>query len=61
MLPVPPLDGSRVVSGLLPGRLADHFDNLRPYGFLLLYALMLTGVLSAVMAPPYRLLLSWLH
>jgi Zn-dependent protease len=60
MIPVPPLDGSSVLAGLLPGRLADYVDNLRPYGFLLLYALMLTGALSYVMAPPYRLLLSWL-
>jgi Zn-dependent protease len=60
MIPVPPLDGSAVLTGLLPGHLADFVDHLRPYGFLVLYALMLTGALSAVMLPPYRLLLSWL-
>ncbi|MFB3854191.1 MAG: site-2 protease family protein [Vicinamibacterales bacterium] len=61
LVPVPPLDGSSVLSGLLPERLAGAIDSLRPYGFVLLYALMLSGALSAVIVPPYRLLLSWLH
>ena len=39
MLPIPPLDGGNVLSGLLPPRLATAFDRVRPYGFLLLYAL----------------------
>jgi Zn-dependent protease len=60
MLPIPPLDGGTVLSGLLPDEFADRFDDLRPYGFLVLYALMLTGVLSSLIAPPYYLLLSWL-
>jgi len=43
MLPIPPLDGGNVLSGLLPARAAFRFNALvRPYGFLLLYALMLT-------------------
>ena len=57
MLPVPPLDGGNVLSGLLPARAADVFDHLRPYGFLILYALMFTGVLWTVILPPARLIL----
>jgi Zn-dependent protease len=60
MVPVPPLDGSSVLAGLLPRPLAVRFDKLRPYGFLLLYGLMLTGVLWSVMAPVYAFLLMWL-
>jgi Zn-dependent protease len=60
MVPVPPLDGGNVLSGLLRGPAAHAFDRLRPYGFLLLYGLMLTGILTAVIIPPARLLLSWL-
>jgi len=60
MIPIPPLDGGNVLRGLLPYRLASVFDRLRPYGFLLLYALMLTGGLEYLVAPPYRLLVSWL-
>src|SRR5262245_30846969 len=41
MIPIPPLDGGNVLSGLLPLPLARAFNHIRPYGFLLLYALML--------------------
>ena len=59
MVPVPPLDGGNVLVGLLPSALADAFDRfVRPWGFLLLYALLLTGVLGALITPPY-LFLSW--
>jgi Zn-dependent protease len=60
LLPIPPLDGGNVLSGLLPDRLAMSFNRIRPYGFLLLYALMLTGGLEHLVVPPYRLLFSWL-
>jgi Zn-dependent protease len=60
MVPVPPLDGGNVLAGLLRGPMADTFDRLRPYGFLILYALMFTGVLYTLISPPAGLLLSWL-
>jgi Zn-dependent protease len=60
MVPVPPLDGGNVLAGLLTGPMADTFDKLRPYGFLILYALMLTGLLNSLILPPALLLLSWL-
>jgi Zn-dependent protease len=60
LLPVPPLDGGSVLSGLLPERAASVLDRVRPYGFVLLYVLMLSGGFSLVVGPPYRFLLSWL-
>ncbi len=51
LLPVPPLDGGRVVSSLLPPHLSDRFDRLEPYGLLILLALLATGVLGRVMGP----------
>ncbi len=51
LIPIPPLDGSRVVSSFLPGRMAYQFDRLEPYGFIILIALLATGVLSMVMGP----------
>jgi Zn-dependent protease len=51
MLPVPPLDGGRVLAGLLPSRAAAMFDRIRPYGFVILGALLLTGVLSTLVEP----------
>jgi len=57
MVPVPPLDGGNVLMGLLPASGAAVMDRIRPYGFLVLYALMLTGVLAAIMRPVQRLVL----
>jgi Zn-dependent protease len=56
MIPVPPLDGGRVLAGLLPPRLAISYNQLGRYGFLIIYALMLTGALSAMIGPPYEFL-----
>ncbi len=60
LLPIPPLDGSSVLAGLLPERMAAGLDRIRPYGFLLLYALLLSGGFSLVVGVPYNLVLSWL-
>ena len=51
LLPIPPLDGSRVVSGFLPGHLAWKFSKLEPYGLLIVLALIATGVWSGVFLP----------
>ena len=51
MIPVPPLDGGNVLLGVLPHAGARLVELLRPYGFLILYALMLTGVLNTVVFP----------
>lgn len=60
MLPIPPLDGGNVLSGLLPERIAAVYDRLRSYGFLVLYGLLLSGLLSAWLGPPYRFLMRML-
>ena len=60
MIPIPPLDGGNVLSGLLPEGLAIAFNRIRPYGFLLLYVLMFTGGFDYLVWPPYRFLVSWL-
>lgn len=62
MIPIPPLDGGNVLSGLLPGSVASKFDAIvRPYGFILLYALLLTRGFDYLVIPPARFLLSWLQ
>ena len=62
MIPIPPLDGGNVLGGLLPFEWGRRFDALvRPYGFLLLYALILTGGFNYLVIPPSRFLLSWLQ
>jgi Zn-dependent protease len=51
MIPVPPLDGGNVLSGLLRGQAAKLFNNLRPYGMVILYGLLLSGILWRIVTP----------
>jgi Zn-dependent protease len=51
LIPVPPLDGGNVLAGFVPESVAHAIDQLRPYGFIILYGLLLTGVLVRVVAP----------
>lgn len=51
LIPFPPLDGGNVLAGLVPESVAAAIDQLRPYGFVLLYALLLTGALSRFVFP----------
>jgi Zn-dependent protease len=60
MIPIPPLDGGNVLAGVLPADLAGLFNKIRPYGFVLLYALVLSGGFEMIVLPPYRFILSWL-
>lgn len=55
LLPVPPLDGSRIVNSLLPPKQSDLYMKLEPYGIFILLALMLTGVLGFILRP----LINW--
>ncbi len=60
LIPVPPLDGGNVIGGLLPERVADAYDRLiRPWGFLILYAILLSGLFSRLIVPPARAL-TWM-
>jgi Zn-dependent protease len=56
MVPIPPLDGGNVLAGVLPESAAHVFQNMRQYGFLILYALLLTGVLGRIILPPANFL-----
>jgi Zn-dependent protease len=55
LVPVPPLDGGNVLAGLIPEGLAFRLDRtIRPYGFLVLYALLFTGALNVIVFGPAR-------
>jgi Zn-dependent protease len=60
MLPIPPLDGGNVLSGLLPRHLGRAFDQIRPYGFLILYAVILTDAFRYLVARPSNFLINLL-
>jgi Zn-dependent protease len=51
MIPVPPLDGSGILMGLLSDRAAARYDRLRPFGFLIVVAFIYLGLLNIIIAP----------
>lgn len=56
LIPIPPLDGSHVLESLLPPQMADAYAQIRPFGFLLLMALLYLGVLGFILNPIMRLI-----
>ena len=60
LLPIPPLDGGKVLSCILPYSLSSLYDELEPYGFLLLLALILSGMLGPIIGPPVVTISSFL-
>jgi len=53
-IPIPPLDGSKVLMGLLPPAAARSYAKLEPFGFLVLLALFYTGVIGWIIMPIIR-------
>lgn len=52
LIPVPPMDGSKIVSSFLPGEMAWKFENFSAqYGFLILMGLVFTGLVSRIINP----------
>jgi Zn-dependent protease len=60
LIPVPPLDGGNILLGVLPPSMVGVVERIRPYGILVLYGLMFSGVLSRVTAPLQLGILRWL-
>jgi len=51
LIPIPPLDGSKILAGVLPGRGAEIMYFLERYGFLILLLLIITGTFSSILWP----------
>ena len=51
LLPLPPLDGSRILASYLPRPLAYKFSLLEPYGLIVLMALLFLGILGTILLP----------
>ena len=58
LLPLPPLDGGRIMTGLLPGPLAYKFSRIEPYGFFILIGLLVTGLLGVILWPVIEFFIS---
>jgi Zn-dependent protease len=52
LVPVHPLDGSKILEGILPRDLAYQYGKLEPYGVIIFIGLLISGVLVAVIGPP---------
>ncbi len=51
LIPVPPLDGSRLVMGLLPGRYAFYYSQLERYGIVIVVLLLMAGMFERIIFP----------
>lgn len=56
LLPIPPLDGSKVLNNFLKGRAAILYDRFESFGFIVLVILIMTGVISLILRPVFVLL-----
>ncbi len=56
LVPIPPLDGGRIVTGLLPRGLALSYSRIEPYGFYLIIGLLFVGALDSILRPMYMFL-----
>ena len=61
LLPIPPLDGSRVISALLPNRLAYQYNQLEQYGLYILLGLMFLGGFNYLVRPWVEIILGWFN
>ncbi len=57
MIPIPPLDGGRVLTGLLPYRQAVSFSKIEPFGFIIVLILIVTGIANYFVVPMVNLFL----
>jgi Zn-dependent protease len=55
LLPLPPLDGGRILMSVLPHRVANSVARVEPFGFIIIIALLAAGLLGAILGPPIRL------
>jgi Zn-dependent protease len=55
LLPILPLDGGRIVAGLLPSLLSYKFSRMEPYGMFIVLGLAVAGVLGTILSPLYRI------
>lgn len=58
MIPIPPLDGGRVLAGLLPSKQAISFSKIEPFGFIIVIVLIYTGIAGKIIMPVISFFLS---
>jgi Zn-dependent protease len=61
LIPIPPLDGSHIVSAFLPYRLLQMYRYLESVGFIIILILFYTGIMGMILMPIYRLIAGFLQ
>jgi Zn-dependent protease len=61
LIPIPPLDGSHIVSAFLPYRLLQLYRYLEPVGFIIILILFYSGIMGMILMPIYRLIAAFLQ
>jgi Zn-dependent protease len=61
LIPIPPLDGSGVVMGLISEEAAEKYEQIRPYGFFILILLIMTGVIGRILGAVLRIVNSFIY
>ena len=51
LIPIPPLDGSGILEGILKGEALYHYQKIKPYGFIILIVIIYVGVLDKIANP----------
>lgn len=57
LIPVPPLDGSKIIMGLLPENLAYKYARLEPMGMIIVIILLVTGLLNVIFRPIFEFIM----
>jgi len=60
LIPIPPLDGSGVLMGLISEEAAEKYEQIRPYGFLILLVLIMTGIIGRILGFVLRVVYSFI-
>ena len=55
LLPILPLDGGRIVAGLLPQALSNTYSRMEPYGMFIVLGLAVAGILGTILFPLYKI------
>jgi Zn-dependent protease len=61
LIPIPPLDGSGVVMGLISEEAAQKYEQIRPYGFFILILLIMTGFIGRILGVVLRIVNSFIY
>jgi Zn-dependent protease len=60
LIPIPPLDGGRILSGLAPIKFSNALARFEPFGLFVVFGLLAMGILSLVLNPPLQFLSSFI-